>query len=162
MTMNMWATLKNDGDNTGDSHLYFRNGVTNTAPWGSEWIRSTVEMPEIIEQVSCGYRGYVWAVGESGKVYRLKGVTADRPQGISWTELNRGGMAHISIGDEGDVWGNDFNGNVFQVENPMEENPDQLVWNEIEGSLVQLDSGYKRVIGVNNWGEIFERNLQGA
>jgi len=149
----MWATLKNDGDNTGDSHLYFRNGVTNTAPWGSEWIRSTVDMGEIIEQVSCGYRGYVWAVGESGKVYRLEGVTADTPQGTSWTDMNRGGIAHISIGDEGDIWANDFNGNVYHVGDHENQS-----WDQVEGSLVQLDSGYRRVIGVNNWGEIFVRS----
>jgi hypothetical protein len=31
-------------------------------------------------------------------------------------------------------------------------------WTQIEGSLVQLDVGTERVVGVNNWGEIFFRS----
>jgi hypothetical protein len=79
-TGSMWATLKG-----GDSTLYFRGGVSARTPAGTEWYRSTVDAGENLVQASCGYRGYVWAVGASGSLYRLDGVTADKPQGTSWT-----------------------------------------------------------------------------
>jgi hypothetical protein len=63
-TGNMFATLK-----SGDSKLYFRGGVSRDYPAGSEWFQSQVDMGENIKQVSCGFRGYVWAVSVSGKVY---------------------------------------------------------------------------------------------
>jgi hypothetical protein len=114
-------------------------------------------MGENIAQVSCGFRGYVWAVGESGKVYRLNGVTADTPQGATWEYMNRAGIAHISIGDKADIWANDFNGDVIHV-----GNQDTQSWTTVDGSLVQLDVGNDRVVGVNNWGEIFFRETVAA
>jgi len=146
-TGNMFATLK-----TGDSKLYFRAGVAKDQRWGTEWVPSQVDMGENIAQVSCGYRGYVWAVSASGKVFRLDGITADRPQGESWTEMQNTGMEHISVGDNGAVWANTQDGSVMLVG----DNENQS-WTEVDGSLVQLDVGSDRVVGVNNWGEIFER-----
>jgi hypothetical protein len=58
------------------------------------------------------------------------------------------------VGDEGAVWANDINGNVYHVG----DNENQ-VWTTVDGNLVQLDVGSDRVVGVNNWGEIFFREL---
>jgi len=148
MTGNMHATLK-----SGDSALYFRTGASTQYPYGVEWVRSTVEANEALEQVSCGYRGYVWAVTASGRVLRLDGVTADTPQGTEWTDMERASVKHVSIGDAGEVWANDYNGNVFHVAGGSD-------WVTVPGNLVQVDVGLDRVIGVNNWGEIFFKNLQ--
>jgi hypothetical protein len=114
-------------------------------------------MGENLRQVSCGFRGYVWAVSATGKVFRLDGVTADRPEGESWTDMQRSGMAHISVGDEGAVWANDLNGDVYFVGDNKEQS-----WTSVEGNLVQLDVGYNRVVGVNNWGDIYSRDLSGS
>jgi hypothetical protein len=149
MTGNMHATLIG-----GDNALYFRAGVNKQYPAGTEWVRSNVEATENIRQVSCGFRGYVWAVTEAGNVLRLDGVTADQPQGASWTPMGRSSISHISIGDEGQVWANDFNGNVYYVG----DNENQS-WETVPGTLVQVDVGMERVIGVNNWGEIFFKDL---
>jgi hypothetical protein len=151
-TGNMFATLQG-----GDSKLYIRGGVSSKFPQGGEWFQSQIDMGENIKQVSCGFRGYVWAVGQSGKVYRLDGVTADRPQGESWTFMTRSNIAHVSVGDEGHVWANDLSGNVFYV-----GDHNQQGWTTVEGSLVQLDAGTDRVVGVNNWGEIYGRDLTGS
>jgi hypothetical protein len=62
-------------------------------------------------------------------------------------------MSHVSVGDNGAVWANDLNGDVYMVG----DNENQS-WTQIEGSLVQLDVGTERVVGVNNWGEIFFRS----
>jgi len=110
MTGNMHATLKE-----GDSALYFRAGVSKEYPYGVEWVRSSVDAGETLKQVSCGYRGYVWAVTTSGNVLKLEGVTADQPQGTSWSNDERSSISHISIGDAGEIWANDYNGNVFYV-----------------------------------------------
>jgi hypothetical protein len=61
-------------------------------------------------------------------------------------------MSHVSIGDKGAVWANDLNGNVYYVG----DNESQS-WTSVDGNLVQLDVGSDRVVGVNNWGEIFYR-----
>jgi hypothetical protein len=142
----MFATLK-----TGDSKLYFRAGVTSDYRAGTEWVQAAVDMGENIAQVSCGFRGYVWAVSTTGKTYRLDGVTADAPTGATWTDMQRQ-MSHVSIGDKGAVWANDLNGNVYYVG----DNESQS-WTSVDGNLVQLDVGSDRVVGVNNWGEIFYR-----
>jgi streptogramin lyase len=81
-TGSMWATLK-----TGDTNLYFRSGRSREFPWGLEWTQSANAADENLVQASCGFRGYVWAVGASGALYRLDGVTADTPQGTGWTKL---------------------------------------------------------------------------
>jgi hypothetical protein len=64
--------------------------------------------------------------------------------------MNRSGMAHVSVGDEGAVWANDMNGNVYMVGDHESQG-----WTSVEGNLVQLDVGTDRVVGVNNWGEIY-------
>jgi hypothetical protein len=168
----MFATLQG-----GDSVLYMRNGIefnrgkgdtVEDRRMGTNWIKTTVDMGENIAQVSCGYRGYVWAVSESGKVYRLDGVDAKSPEGTGWTFMNRSGMSHVSIGDEGQVWANDLNGNVFHVGNNDNQSWTDVQFTmstnfaQVDGNLVQLDVGTDRVVGVNNWGEIFFRELAGS
>jgi hypothetical protein len=71
---NMWATLKEP------SNRAFFRGFDE----GSEWVEGSIELAENFLQISCGWRGYAWAVGVSGTTYRLDGVTADTPQGTHW------------------------------------------------------------------------------
>jgi hypothetical protein len=150
-TGSMWATLKG-----GDDALYFRGGVNNKFPAGSEWFRSNIGAPENLVQASCGFRGYVWAVGASGTLYRLDGVTADRPEGLAWKNTEKTGFTHVSVGDKGHVWATKADGTVVQVASTTAE-----TWEAVSDSqlLVQVNVGDERVVGVNNWGEIFSRVL---
>lgn len=41
----------------------------------------------------------MWAVGVSGDIFKLDGVTAENPMGTGWTNVKAGVFEHVSIGD---------------------------------------------------------------
>jgi hypothetical protein len=56
------------------------------APMGLNWVEVNAN-PESygIDQVSCGYKGKVWASNPDGQVFRRTEIDADHPAGTAWT-----------------------------------------------------------------------------
>ena len=59
-------------------------------------------------------------------------------------------MQHISVGDLGGVWGTTTDADVFMIKNGKAVT--------VDGKMRQIDAGEYRVVGVNNWGDVFYRD----
>lgn len=70
------------------------------APMGLEWV-DVPENPQNygIDQISCGYKGKVWATNPDGQVFRRTEIDADHPAGTAWTFVESDFTAKmISVG----------------------------------------------------------------
>ena len=131
--------------NWGSAHIFYRAGVTESNPSGTEWHH---DLSGLLWQITSGPAGIIWGLNGANELYFR--------HNSRWNYI-RNGLKWVSCGKFG-CWAVTTNGFAYFRVGVTASIPAGVSWVDTGGSFKQLDTGVRgEVYAVDNLGQVYTR-----